>query len=72
MPDKSDILILNLVLHRVNVLLAVDEVQALFMTSEYRTPDYTLLESYALSVPRLLLDYISGRKALVSLSLRLI
>ncbi|KAJ9126563.1 hypothetical protein QFC24_001591 [Naganishia onofrii] len=48
----------------VNVLLAVDEVQALFMTSEYRTPDYTLLESYALSVPRLLLDYISGRKAL--------
>ncbi|KAJ9094866.1 hypothetical protein QFC19_007795 [Naganishia cerealis] len=48
----------------VNVLLAIDEVQALFMTSEYRTPDYTLLESYALSVPRLLLDYISGRKVL--------
>ncbi|KAJ9097737.1 hypothetical protein QFC21_004775 [Naganishia friedmannii] len=48
----------------VNVLLAVDEAQALFMISEYRTPDYTLLESYALSVPRLLLDYISGRKTL--------
>ncbi|KAJ9117163.1 hypothetical protein QFC20_000306 [Naganishia adeliensis] len=47
----------------VNVLLAVDEVQALFMTSEYRSPDFTLLESYALSLPRLLLDYISGRKA---------
>ncbi|KAI5455066.1 hypothetical protein NCC49_002338 [Naganishia albida] len=47
----------------VNVLLAIDEVQALFMTSEYRTPDFTLLESYALSLPRLLLDYISGRKA---------
>lgn len=50
----------------VNVLLAVDEVQALFMTSEYRSPDFTLLESYALSLPRLLLDYISGRKAFVS------
>ena len=36
------------------------------MTSEYRTPDYTLLESYALSLPRLLLDYISGRKTFVS------
>lgn len=45
------------------VLLAVDEAQALFMRSNYRSPQFDLLESYALSLPRLLLDYVSGRKS---------
>ncbi|KAG7527804.1 hypothetical protein FFLO_06575 [Filobasidium floriforme] len=45
------------------VLLAVDEAQALFMRSNYRTPHFDHLESYALSLPRLLLDYVSGRKS---------
>lgn len=33
------------------------------MRSSYRTPQFDLLESYALSLPRLLLDYVSGRKS---------
>ena len=48
---------------RTPVLLAVDEAQALFMRSNYRSPHFDLLESYALSLPRLLLDYVSGRKS---------
>lgn len=49
------------------VLIAIDDVQALFRQSAYRAPDYTLLQSYALSAPRLMLDFISGRKQLVRL-----
>jgi small subunit ribosomal protein S29 len=45
------------------VLLAIDEAQALFMRSDYRSPQFDYLESYALSLPRLLLDYVSGRKS---------
>ncbi|KAL1405341.1 hypothetical protein Q8F55_008972 [Vanrija albida] len=45
------------------VLAAVDDVHVLFATTKYRTPTYEPLESYNLSVPRLFLDYISGRKA---------
>jgi small subunit ribosomal protein S29 len=33
------------------------------MRSDYRTPHFDHLESYALSLPRLLLDYVSGRKS---------
>lgn len=47
------------------VLLAIDDVQGLFATSSYIDPNYYPLESYSLSVPRLLLDYISGAKAFV-------
>ena len=48
------------------VLLGLDDVHSLFMTSSYRSPDFKLLESYSLSTPLLMLDYISGRKAFVS------
>lgn len=33
------------------------------MKSAYRSPDFEYLESYALSVPRLLVDFVSGRKS---------
>lgn len=45
------------------VLLAVDEAQALFRTSEYRAPDYTRLEPYHLSASQLMLDLFTGRKS---------
>lgn len=45
------------------VVLAVDEVQCLFMRSDYRSPTFEFLQSYALSLPRLLGDYVSGRKS---------
>ncbi|KAK1921388.1 mitochondrial ribosomal death-associated protein 3-domain-containing protein [Papiliotrema laurentii] len=45
------------------VLFAIDEVNALFSKSVYRSPEYELLEAYHLSTPRLALDYLSGRKA---------
>ncbi|CAK9786989.1 hypothetical protein CC85DRAFT_288255 [Cutaneotrichosporon oleaginosum] len=47
----------------VPVLLAVDEMHALFRTSEYRAPDYTRLEPYHLSASALVLDLFTGRKA---------
>ena len=53
----------------VPVLVAIDEVQALFSTSGLRTPDYRILESYDLSTPRLFLDYLTGKKTFVSSSL---
>lgn len=53
------------------VLLGVDDSQALFATSSYVDPTYEAIESFSLSVPRLLLEYISGAKAFVSISLAL-
>jgi len=47
------------------VLVAVDEVQALFSTSGVRTPDFRVLESYHLSTPNLFLDYLTGKKSFV-------
>jgi len=47
------------------VLVAVDEVQALFSTSGVRTPDFRILESYHLSTPNLFLDYLTGKKSFV-------
>ncbi|BEI91588.1 uncharacterized protein CcaverHIS019_0404080 [Cutaneotrichosporon cavernicola] len=47
----------------VPVLLAVDEMHALFRTSQFRAPDYTRLEPYNLSVSSLVLDLLTGRKA---------
>jgi small subunit ribosomal protein S29 len=47
------------------VLIAIDEVQALFSTSGLRTPDYKVLESYHLSTPNLFLNYLTGKKTLV-------
>ncbi|TYJ57428.1 hypothetical protein B9479_001744 [Cryptococcus floricola] len=45
------------------VLWAIDEAQSLFNTSKYRTAEYTPLEPYHLSTPRLVLDFIAGRRA---------
>ncbi|KAK8844749.1 hypothetical protein IAR55_006599 [Kwoniella newhampshirensis] len=45
------------------VLWALDEAQTLFTTSKYRAPDYTPIEPYHLSTPRLALDFIAGRRA---------
>ncbi|KAL7420408.1 hypothetical protein Q5752_005378 [Cryptotrichosporon argae] len=47
-----------------DVVVAVDDAQALFRPSAYRAPDYTRLEPYHLSVPALLLEYIAGRKTM--------
>ncbi|WVF66537.1 hypothetical protein IAT40_001277 [Kwoniella sp. CBS 6097] len=44
------------------VLWAIDEAQTLFTTSKYRTADYTPIEPYHLSTPRLALDFIAGRR----------
>lgn len=48
------------------VLLALDDAQALFATSAYVDPSYAPLEAFALTVPRLLLSYISGAKSFAS------
>ncbi|EPQ29792.1 uncharacterized protein PFL1_02465 [Pseudozyma flocculosa PF-1] len=50
----------------VPVLVAVDEVQALFRTSLYRDPDYAALESYELGVPRSLLALLEGKGSFAS------
>ena len=47
------------------VLIAIDEVQALFSKSEYLTPTGGAVESYNLSTPRLFLDYLAGAEKLV-------
>lgn len=45
------------------VLLAVDEFQALFRRSAYRDPQFAPIRPYHLSIPRLILDFASGRRA---------
>ncbi|OXG23617.1 mitochondrial carrier protein [Cryptococcus neoformans Tu401-1] len=45
------------------VLWAMDEAQSLFNTSKYRAADYTPIEPYHLSTPRLALDFIAGRRS---------
>ncbi|KAI9440379.1 mitochondrial ribosomal death-associated protein 3-domain-containing protein [Lactarius indigo] len=47
---------------RIPVLLAVDDFQALFTKSAYKTPHFETIRAWHLSMPRLLLDYASGRK----------
>lgn len=44
------------------VLLAIDDIQALFGESNYRAPDYTKIQAYQLSMPRLILDLLAGQK----------
>ena len=48
------------------VLLAFDDVHTWFMKSRYRSPDFKVLDAYSLSMPLLMLDFISGRKIMVS------
>jgi small subunit ribosomal protein S29 len=47
------------------VLLAIDDAQPLFTTSSYVDPTYVPIETFSLSVPRLLLDFISGARSFV-------
>ncbi|KAG9006114.1 37S ribosomal protein S23 mitochondrial [Tulasnella sp. JGI-2019a] len=46
------------------VLIAIDDIQALYNTSHYRDPQFKLLSSYHLSMPRLILEYASGQRKL--------
>lgn len=51
------------------VLLAVDDFQSLYShTSSYRTPRFESIKTYHLSIPRLLLDFASGKTSFVSLT----
>ncbi|KAG8826206.1 37S ribosomal protein S23 mitochondrial [Serendipita sp. 400] len=43
-------------------LLAVDDFQALYGQSQYKTPQYLPIDTYHLSVPRLLLEYACGSR----------
>ncbi|GAA5855882.1 hypothetical protein JCM9279_001156 [Rhodotorula babjevae] len=45
------------------VLLAVDDAQPLFATSKYVDPTYQPLESFALVIPRLLLEFVAGERS---------
>lgn len=51
---------------RYPVLFAVDDVQALYAATKYKNPQFETLQSYNFSVPRLALNFLSGRKNLVS------
>jgi small subunit ribosomal protein S29 len=44
------------------VLLAVDEVQAIFGKTAYRDPHFAPIQTQHLSMPRLLLEYLGGKK----------
>ncbi|KAH6887175.1 mitochondrial carrier protein [Coprinopsis sp. MPI-PUGE-AT-0042] len=44
------------------VLFAVDDFQALFHKSAYKDPFFNSIKSFHLSVPRMILDYASGRR----------
>ena len=50
---------------RYPVLLAIDDFNALYCKSTYRDPQFHRIKSYHLSVPRLLLEYASGKKSFV-------
>ncbi|KAI9464801.1 mitochondrial ribosomal death-associated protein 3-domain-containing protein [Russula earlei] len=47
---------------KVPVLLAIDDFQALFTKTAYKTPQFQTVRAWHLSMPRLLLEYASGRK----------
>ncbi|KAF4610525.1 hypothetical protein D9613_006518 [Agrocybe pediades] len=44
------------------VLLAVDEIQALYGKSSYKDPHFLPIQPYHLSLPRLILEYASGKR----------
>ncbi|KAF8606036.1 hypothetical protein BDV93DRAFT_438114 [Ceratobasidium sp. AG-I] len=46
------------------VLLAVDDFQALFCMSKYRNPQYDLISAHHLTLPRMILEYASGKRVL--------
>ena len=53
-------------LHRYPVLLAVDELQALYGKTLYRDQHFVPIHSYHLSMPRLIMEYVSGKRSFVS------
>ncbi|PWN51508.1 hypothetical protein IE53DRAFT_386118 [Violaceomyces palustris] len=46
---------------KVPVLFAIDDLQALFLPSLYRDPDYEILQSYELGLPRMLLSLLTPK-----------
>lgn len=50
---------------RYPVLLAVDDFQALYCKTSYKDGQFSAIKSYHLSMPRLLLEYASGKKSFV-------
>ena len=52
-------------LHRFPFLLAVDDFQALYCKSHYKTPQYVPINGYHLSLPRLLLEFAAGVRKIV-------
>ncbi|GAA5843402.1 hypothetical protein JCM5353_001188 [Sporobolomyces roseus] len=48
------------------VLLAIDDCQSLFATSSYVDPSYNAIETYSLVVPRMLLEFVSGKREFAS------
>ena len=52
-------------LHRYPVLLAIDDFQSLYSQSKYRDARFNTLKAYHLSLPRLLLEFASGRQQFV-------
>ena len=53
------------IVRRYPFLLAVDDFQALFSKSAYKSPHFETIKSWHLSMPRLLLDYFSGKRTFV-------
>jgi len=51
---------------RYPVLLAVDQLQALYGKTSYRDQHFVPIHSYHLSMPRLILEYASGVRSFVS------
>ncbi|KAI0358308.1 hypothetical protein OH77DRAFT_1421633 [Trametes cingulata] len=45
------------------VLLAIDDFQALYCTSAYRDPFFKTIKAYHLTLPRMLLEFASGKRA---------
>lgn len=67
-PRLLKVVLLELAAQKeVPVLLAIDSVQALYRPTKYRDASFNQLDSFALSVPRLLLEFTSGSKKLVRL-----
>ena len=54
-------------LNRYPVLFAVDGFQALYHKTKYRDPHFTPINSYHLSIPRLIMEYASGKRSFVRL-----
>ena len=49
------------------MLIAIDDFQALYQYSRYKDPLFNRLPSYALSMPRFVLEYASGMRSFVSI-----